>query len=126
MVARLSRIVPLLIVLGIAAGIIYLVAAWHYSPTRGKEVLIRLFTWLTGGLSALFSLISLYAFLDGNSLILDLGLSFFAAALIGLSVTGICRAVFVRNHPGWKSKPVRTTHPDNRPRRSFTPPWKRQ
>ena len=125
MVARLSRIVPLLIVLAVVAGIVYLVAAWRYSPNRGKEILIRLFTWLTGALSVVFLLISLYALLDGNALILDLGASFLVAALIGLGITRICRALFVRNHPGWKQKPVRTTHPDDHPRRPFTPPWKR-
>ena len=104
MVARLSRIVPLLIVLAVIAGIVYLVAAWRYSPNRGKEILIKLFTWLTGILLVAFLLISLYALLDGNALILDLGLSFLVAALIGLGVTRICRAVFVRNHPGWKQK----------------------
>lgn len=120
MVARLSRIVPLLIVLAVVAGIVYLVAAWRYSPNRGKEILIRLFTWLTGALSVVFLLISLYALLDGNALILDLGASFLVAALIGLGITRICRAVFVRNHPGWKQKPVRTTHPDDHPRRPST------
>ena len=125
MVARLSRIVPLLIVLAVVAGLVYLVAAWRHSPNRGKEILIRLFTWLTGALSVVFLLISLYALLDGNALILDLGASFLVAALIGLGITRICRAVFVRNHPGWKQKPVRTTHPDDHPRRPFTPPWKR-
>ena len=125
MVARLSRIVPLLIVLAVIAGIVYLVAAWRYSPNRGKEILIKLFTWLTGILLVAFLLISLYALLDGNALILDLGLSFLVAALIGLGVTRICRAVFVRNHPGWKQKPERTTRPDDHPRRPFTPPWKR-
>ena len=59
MVARLSRIVPLLIVLAVIAGIVYLVAAWRYSPNRGKEILIKLFTWLTGILSVAFLLICL-------------------------------------------------------------------
>ena len=89
MVARLSRIVPLLIVLAVVAGIVYLVAAWRHSPNRGKEILIRLFTWLTGALSVVFLLISLYALLDGNALILDLGASFLVAALIGLGITRI-------------------------------------
>ena len=125
MIARLSRIVPLLIVLAVVAGIVYLVTAWRYSPNRGKEILIKLFTWLTGILSGIFLLISLYALLDGNALILDLGLSFLATTLIGLAVTRICRAVFVRHHPGWGKKPMKTTRVDDRPRRPFRPPWKR-
>ncbi|RDB59716.1 guanylate cyclase [Gordonibacter sp. 28C] len=125
MIARLSRIVPLLIVLAVVAAIVYLVAAWRYSPNRGKEILIKAFTWLTGVLSGIFALISLYALIDGNELILDLGLSFLVAALVGLAITRICRAVFVRNHPGWKKKPMKTTRPDDHPRRPFTPPWKR-
>lgn len=125
MVARLSRIVPLLIVLAVVAGIVYLVAAWRYSPNRAKGILIKLFTVLTGAISVFFALASVYALIERNMAVLELTSTFLGAALIGLIVTRICRAVFVRNHPQYKSKPMKTTSVDNRPRRPFTPPRKR-
>ena len=66
MIARLSRIVPLLIVLAVVAGIVYLVATYRYSPSRAKEILIKMFTWLTGILSAFFLLVTLYALLESD------------------------------------------------------------
>ena len=125
MVARLSRIVPLLIVLAVIAGIVYLVAAWRYSPNRAKEILIKLFTWLTGIISGFFGLASAYALIERNMAVLELTATFLGAALVALLVTRICRAVFVRNHPQYKKKPAKATPVDNRPRRPFTPPWKR-
>lgn len=125
MVARLARFVPLLIVLAVIAGIVYLVAAWRYSPNRAKEILIRLFTWLTGILAGLFALVSIYALLDGNAAVLELTGTFFGAAFAALAVTRLCHLVFVRRHPKYKKKPVRTNPVDKRPQRPFTPPWKR-
>ena len=93
MIARLSRVVPLLLVLAVVALVVYLVVAWRYSPNRGKEVLIRLFTIVAGALSAFFLIVCLYAWFDGNEAVLDLGASFLVAALVGLAVTRICRAV---------------------------------
>ena len=38
--ARLSRVVPLLIIMAVAAGLIYVVVTYRHSPARAKEVLI--------------------------------------------------------------------------------------
>lgn len=107
--ARLSRIVPLLAVLAVVAGIVYLVALYKYSPPRAKEILIRLFTWITGVLSGFFAVASAYALFEGNDPAFDLAASFLATALIGLAVTRICRAVFLRHHPEYRKKPMKTT-----------------
>lgn len=120
MVARLSRIIPLLLVLAVVAAVIYLVTAYRTSPARGKEVLIKAFTVLNGALSAFFALGSLYAWFEGNGDVLDLTLTFLAAALVALAVTRVCNAVFLKHHPSYRVKPVRTTKarrfPWNRPR----------
>ncbi|MCI8468015.1 MAG: sodium/proton-translocating pyrophosphatase [Eggerthellaceae bacterium] len=109
MVARLSRTVPLIIALAVIAGVIYLVVTYRHSPARAKEVLIRVFTWLTGVLSAFFGLVSLYAWFEHNDGVLDLGLSFLAVALVGLGVTRWCNHVFLKHHPSYKKKPVKAT-----------------
>ena len=96
MIARLSRIVPMLILLAVLAGIVYLVMAYRHSPNRAKEILIKMFTVITGGLSAFFLLVSVYAWFEHNEAVFDLALSFLVTALIGLGVTFICRAVFLR------------------------------
>lgn len=103
--ARLTRIVPLIIVLAVVAAIIYLVATWRYSPNKAKDILIRLFTWFTGILSAAFALICLYALLDGNQAVLELAAGFLITALVFLGITRICHAVFVRHHPNYKKRP---------------------
>lgn len=108
MIARLSRIVPLLIVLAVVAGIVYLVAAYRHSPNRAKEILIKMFTVITGVLSAFFLLACAYAWLERNEPVFDLAFSFLLTALIGLAVTLICRAVFLRHNPAYRIKPTKT------------------
>ena len=51
MVARLTRIIPLLLLLAFVAGVVYVVAAWRYSPARAKEILIKAFTVLNVALT---------------------------------------------------------------------------
>ena len=85
MFARLSRIVPMLIVLAVVAAIVYIVAAWRYSPNRAKELLIRIFTAITGAVSAFFLLVCAYAWLERNGAVFDLSFSFLLTALIGLA-----------------------------------------
>ena len=109
MIARLSRIVPLLILLAVVAGIVYLVATYRYSPSRAKEILIKMFTCITGVLSAFFLLVTLYALLERNEALLDLSASFLATTVIGLAVTRICNAVFLKHHPDYRHKPMKTT-----------------
>ena len=58
LVARLSRSVPLLVALVLLALIIYFVVSWRSSPTRAKEVLIRVFTVLCSALAIFFILAS--------------------------------------------------------------------
>ena len=76
MIARLSRIIPLIIILAIVAAIVYLVATWRYSPNKAKEILIRVFTWFTGILSAALALICVYVLLDGNWAVFELTAGF--------------------------------------------------
>ncbi len=108
MIARLSRIVPLLILLAVVAGVVYLVVAYRHSPNRAKEILIKLFTALTGALSVFFLLVSAYAWFEHNDAVFDLAFSFLITVLVGLVVTRICRAVFLRHHPSYRKKPMKT------------------
>ena len=117
MFARLLRIVPMLIVLAVVAAIVYIVAAWRYSPNRAKELLIRIFTAITGAVSAFFLLVCAYAWLERNGAVFDLSFSFLLTALIGLAATRICRAVFLRHNPAYRIKAAKTTTPGSRVRR---------
>ena len=92
MFARLSRIVPMLIVLAVVAAIVYIVAAF-------------------------FLLVCAYAWLERNGAVFDLSFSFLLTALIGLAVTRICRAVFLRHNPAYRIKAAKTTTPGSRVRR---------
>lgn len=107
MVARLTRIIPLLLVLAFVAGVVYVVASWRYSPARAKEILIKAFTVLNTVLTAFFGLASLYALSELNMAVLDLTLSFMVTALVALAITRICRAVFLRHNPSYRAKPMK-------------------
>ena len=107
MIARLSRIVPLLIVLAVVALVVYLVATYRYSPSRAKEILIKMFTVITGAVSAFFGIVSLYAWFERNAAVFDLAFSFLVTGLIALGVTQVCRAVFLKHHPAYRKKPMK-------------------
>lgn len=109
MIARLSRIIPLLLILAVVAGIVYLVATFKYSPSRAKEILIKMFTWLTSVLSVFFLLVTLYALFESNGAVIELGASFLATTLIGLAITRVCNAVFLKHHPDYRHKPMKAT-----------------
>ena len=85
-----------------------IVVSWAKSPTRAKEVLIKLFTVLTGVLAVLFTLASLYAFFEHNMNVLELVGSFDIIVVVALLITRICRWRFVKNHPNYKDKPEKT------------------
>ncbi len=103
-IARLSQSVPLMIVMAVAAIIIYLVVTYRHSPARAKEILITVFTWVGIVIAAFFGLVCLYALFEGNSGVLDLGLCFLVVGLVCLAITRWCNHVFLKHHPHYKSK----------------------
>lgn len=100
--ARLSRIVPVIIGLAVLAVVVYAVVSFVRGSIRAKEVVIALFTWVTGVLSAASAIVALYAALDGNPAVIELAVSFLAVGLVGLAITRWRRHVFVRRHPHYK------------------------
>lgn len=100
--ARLSRTIPLLAVLAVLAGIVYLVVTYRSSPNRAKEVLIKLFTWLMGIQSVLFGLLTVYALAESNIGVAELWGTFMATTIIGLLITLVCKWRFKKNHPNYK------------------------
>lgn len=109
LIARLSRIVPLVILLAVVAAIIYLVVTYRHSPARAKEVLIQVFTWVCGVLSALFGVASVYAFFDNAPAVLDLTLSFLAVSLVGLGITRLANRRFLKHNPAYRKKRLAAT-----------------
>ncbi len=109
LIARLSRSIPLVIALIILALVIYYVVSYRRSPTRAKEVLIKVFTVICSAITIFFAHVSLYAVVDANTPVLELAASFAAVGLVGLIITLICRAVFKKNHPHYRFKAAKTT-----------------
>lgn len=107
--ARLSRVVPLLIIMAVAAGLIYVVVTYRHSPARAKEVLIKVFAWLNGIAIGFFALVSLYAFFDNAPAVLDLSLSFMAVGLVGLAITRLCNWRFLKHNPAYRKKRLAAT-----------------
>ncbi|RKI97399.1 guanylate cyclase [bacterium D16-34] len=114
MLVRLSRIIPFLLVLAVLAAIIYLVMTYRHSPTRAKEILIKLFIGITSVTSVFFALMSLYAWFEHNDAVFDLAFSFLLTMLICLGVTLWCRAVFLKHHPEYRKKPQRAKRLNSR------------
>lgn len=106
---RLYRIIPLLILLAVIAAVVYVVMSFRYSSNHAKIALIRVFTWLTIILSAVFLLVTLYALFEHNDPVFELALSFMITTLIGLGITRICNYVFNKNHPNYSEDATTAT-----------------
>lgn len=107
MVARLSRVIPMLLVLALVAAVVYVFVAYTKSPLRAKEVVIKMFLAITGVLSVFFGLFTLYSLFESNEGVFDLAVSFLLTALVGLGITLLCRWRFLKNHPNYRLKPER-------------------
>lgn len=106
-VVRLARSLPLILAMAVAAVVIYLVVSYRRSPARAKEVLIKLFTAVNGGITAFFGLASLYAIFEDNLKIFDITVCFAIVGVVGLAVTFCCRHLFLKHNPNYRKKPVR-------------------
>ncbi|MEE8723044.1 MAG: guanylate cyclase [Eggerthellaceae bacterium] len=122
MVAWFVRILPLLVILAVIAGVVYLVMSWRYSSNRAKETLIHLFTWLNLVLTILFALGAAYAWGEGNRFVIELFIGFAATTLVALVVTRICRRVFIAHHPNYRFQPERAETIEHHWWDAFWPP----
>ena len=104
LIVRLSRSLPLMIVLVVLAIILYFVISYFRSPMKAKEMLIKVFLVLCSIISIFFILASLYALVDGNEPVLELAASFAGVGIVGLIITLICRYVFLKHHPHYRAK----------------------
>ncbi len=108
MFARLTRMLPLVVLLLVLALVVYLVLAYKYSPNRAKEILIKLFLLLTSILMGFFGLVGLYSWFESNKGVFELALGFFLVAFVGFVITLVCRMVFLARHPQYRKKPTKT------------------
>ena len=92
--ARLYRVLPLLAILAIIGIVVYIFMSWRYTPARAKEAVIKIFIALNGGLSILFALATLYAWIESNTFVADFFITCLATTLIMLGITFICRRNF--------------------------------
>lgn len=106
-VARLTRLLPIFFGIALAAFALYAVVSVRYTPVKAKELLIKIFTVVFGATTLFFILATIYAAIDGGAEAVELMATFLLPFALGLAITLICRAVFLRNHPAYKLKPVR-------------------
>ena len=99
---RLYRILPLIIILAVVAVVVYFVLSWRMSPTKAKEIMIRVFTWITIVISAFFGIVTLYAVFEQNVPVIELAGSCLAVGLIGLLITRICNYLFRKHHANFR------------------------
>lgn len=103
---RLIQSLPLIIALAVLAGAVYLFVSWRQSPTRAKELLLKLFTVLTSVLSVFFLLACCYAAIEGNQAVLEFFGAFLGVSVAALIITLVCRTRFKKNHPNYAQEPV--------------------
>ena len=111
LIAGLTRSLPLLIALIVLAIVIYAVVSRRRTPTRAKEVMIKVFLVLCTAIAAFFALASIYAVVDGNEPVFELAISCAVIGVIGLIVTLICRYVFRKHHPHYVVEPTAKATP---------------
>ena len=100
--ARLYRVLPLLAILAIIGIVVYIFMSWRYTPARAKEAVIKIFIALIGGLSILFALATLYAWIESNAFVADFFITCLATTLIMLGITFICRRNFLKHNPNYR------------------------
>lgn len=113
--ARLYRVLPLLAILAIIGVVIYVFMSWRYTTARAKEAVIKAFIVLNGGLSVLFALGTLYAWLESNGFVADFFITCLATTLILLGITFICRHNFLKHNPNYRWR--LTDHAKKEPRK---------
>ena len=107
-VARLTRLLPIFFGIAIATVAFYVIVSMRFTPIKAKEWLIKIYTVVFGAATIFFILATIYAALDGNNIeAVELMVTFLIPFAAGLAITLICRAIFLRNHPAYKLKPVR-------------------
>ena len=104
LIARLYRMVPLIIILAVLALIIYGVVSFRRTPARAKEVLIKAFTVITIAISAFFALVTLYGLFEGHDGVIDLAGSCLVVGLVALGITRWCNHVFLKHNPHYRYK----------------------
>lgn len=104
MLVRIYRMIPLLIVLAVVTGIVYAVASLKYTPPRAKEIVIRFLTWVNIILTAFFGLAALYALFEKNDMVMELFACFAVVTVLGLIITRICNAVFLKHNPAYRHR----------------------
>lgn len=107
--ARLSRVVPLLGILAALGIIVYLVASMRYTSPRAKEIVLKMFTWVFAAISIFFALACLYALIEHNIAVLELMATFMGTGLVGLGITRWCNHIFLKNNPSFRNKPAKAT-----------------
>lgn len=111
LVAGLTRSLPLLIALVVLALAIYVFVSWRRTPTRAKEILIKVFFVLCSAISVFFALATIYAVLDDNTPVLELAASCMVVGVVGLVVTMVCRHFFRKHHPHYAYDPTEKARP---------------
>lgn len=110
-IAGISRSIPLIILLAIAAVVLYFAIAHKKSPAHAKEILIKVFTIVCTIITAAFLLLALYALADGNNTIMELALACAGVGLLGLIITLICKHFFKKNNPHYQWEPTEQAKP---------------
>lgn len=104
MLVRIYRMIPLLVVLAIVTGIVYGVAYLKYTPPRAKEIVLKFLTWVNLILTVIFGLAALYAVFEKNTMVMELFACFAVVTILGLIITRICNAVFLKHNPAYRHR----------------------
>lgn len=103
-VVWIFRLLPLEIILLVAAYAGFKILSNRKNSTIAKEALIKVVMWFNIVLGAIFLLIALYALADGNNWVIEITLAFAIICAIFLAIALICKHNFLKRRPNYPWK----------------------
>ncbi len=97
--ARISRMVPVIVVLLVAMALVYAVIYITQGSARAKEVSLKVFWWICAVGSAISALTMLYAWFDGSDLMFDFAFCNLVVMLFAWAIDLLCAWRFKKNNP---------------------------
>ncbi len=69
---RLIRVLPILAIVAVVTAVLYGLLVATSTRDRARRILVRVLSWVNGGLTVVFTLITLYALSENNVYVLEI------------------------------------------------------
>ena len=69
---RLIRVLPILAIVAVIAAVLYGLLVAASTRDKARRILVRVLSWVNGGLTVAFTIVTLYALSEGNVYVLEI------------------------------------------------------